>query len=56
MNDSSEGFSYSQRVMIAIVPRLVSLLLRILHRTLRYEVVVETGADGPVLRFLVEKR
>src|ERR1700749_3341073 len=30
--------------MIAIVPRLVALLLRTLHRTLRYEVVVETGA------------
>ena len=44
MNDSTESFSYSQRVMIAIVPRLVALLLRALHRTLRYEVVVEPGA------------
>jgi lysophospholipid acyltransferase (LPLAT)-like uncharacterized protein len=44
VNDSSESFNYTQRVMIAIVPRLVSLLLRALHRTLRYEVVVEPGA------------
>jgi lysophospholipid acyltransferase (LPLAT)-like uncharacterized protein len=44
VNDSTESFSYSQRVMIAIVPRLVALLLRALHRTLRYEVVVEAGA------------
>jgi lysophospholipid acyltransferase (LPLAT)-like uncharacterized protein len=44
VNDTTENFSYSQRVMIAVVPRLVSLLLRALHRTLRYEVVVEPGA------------
>jgi lysophospholipid acyltransferase (LPLAT)-like uncharacterized protein len=44
VNDSTDSFSYSQRVMIAIVPRLVALLLRTLHRTLRYEVVVEPGA------------
>lgn len=44
MNESTESFSYSQRFMIAIVPRLVALLLRTLHRTLRYEVVVEQGA------------
>ncbi len=44
MNESTESFSYSQRVTIAIVPRVVALLLRTLHRTLRYEVVVEPGA------------
>jgi hypothetical protein len=44
VNDSTESFSYSQRVMIAVVPWLVALLLRTLHRTLRYEVVVEAGA------------
>ena len=31
--------------MIEIVPRVVALLLRLLHRTLRYEVVVEPGAQ-----------
>jgi len=40
-----DSFSFSQRLLIAIVPRLVALLLRILHRTLRYEVVVEPGAE-----------
>jgi lysophospholipid acyltransferase (LPLAT)-like uncharacterized protein len=43
VNDSA--FSYSQRVTLAIVPGLVALLLRVLHRTLRYEVVVEPGAE-----------
>jgi lysophospholipid acyltransferase (LPLAT)-like uncharacterized protein len=38
-------FSVSQRLAIAVVPRLVALLLRLLHRTLRYEVVVEPGAQ-----------
>jgi lysophospholipid acyltransferase (LPLAT)-like uncharacterized protein len=45
VNDRVQQFSYSQRVTIAIVPRLVALLLRLLHRTLRYEVVVEPGAE-----------
>ena len=44
MNDSTASFSYRQRVLIATIPRLVALLLRALHRTLRYEVVVEPGA------------
>ena len=44
MSDSAQSFRYSQRVTLAIVPRLVALLLRVLHRTLRYEVVVEPGA------------
>ena len=43
MKDSS--FSCSQRLAIAIVPPLVALLLRALHRTLRYQVVVEPGAE-----------
>jgi hypothetical protein len=38
-------FSFSQRLTIAIVPRLVAWLLQLLHRTLRYEVVVEPGAE-----------
>ena len=38
-------FSFSQRLTIAIVPRLVALLLQLLHRSLRYEGVVEPGAE-----------
>ena len=45
MKDSVRSFSYGQRIMIEIVPRVVALLLRLLHRTLRYEVVVEPGAQ-----------
>ncbi len=45
MKDSR--FSFSQRLTIAVVPRLLALLLRLLHRTLRYEVVVEPGAEPP---------
>lgn len=45
MKDSAQSFSFSQRITIAIVPRLVALLLRALDRTLRYEVVVEPGAQ-----------
>jgi lysophospholipid acyltransferase (LPLAT)-like uncharacterized protein len=45
VKDSAQRFSYRQRLTIAIVPRLVALLLRLLHRTLRYEVVVEPGAE-----------
>ena len=48
MSDSSRRFSYSQRLAIAIVPRVVALLLRLLHRTLRYEVVVEPGAEPAI--------
>jgi lysophospholipid acyltransferase (LPLAT)-like uncharacterized protein len=44
VKDSS--FSYSQRLAIAIVPPLVAFLLRALHRTLRYQVVVEPGAEA----------
>jgi len=45
VKDSVRGFSYRQRITIAIVPRVVALLLRLLDRTLRYEVVVEPGAQ-----------
>jgi lysophospholipid acyltransferase (LPLAT)-like uncharacterized protein len=41
----NQSFTYTQRVTLAIVPRVVALLLRILHRTLRYEIVVESGAE-----------
>jgi lysophospholipid acyltransferase (LPLAT)-like uncharacterized protein len=40
-----QSFTYTQRMALVIVPRAVALLLRILHRTLRYEVVVEAGAE-----------
>jgi lysophospholipid acyltransferase (LPLAT)-like uncharacterized protein len=45
VTDSAQRFTFSQRITLAIVPRLVALLLRALHRTLRYEVVVEPGAE-----------
>lgn len=45
MKDSARSFSYGQRIMIAVVPRVVALLLRLLDRTLRYEVVIEPGAQ-----------
>ena len=45
MSDSTTAFNFSQRLTIAIVPRLVAFLLRVLNRTLRYEVVVEPGAE-----------
>jgi len=45
VNQSARSFSYSQRLTIAIVPWLAALLLRALHRTLRYEVIVEPGAE-----------
>lgn len=43
VNQSS--FSLSQRLAIAMVPRVAAFLLGLLHRTLRYEVVVEAGAE-----------
>lgn len=45
MKDSSRGFSYGQRITIAVVPRVAAFLLRILNRTLRYETVCEPGAE-----------
>ena len=41
----NQSFTCTQRLTLAIVPRVVALLLRVLHRTLRYEVVVEPGAE-----------
>jgi lysophospholipid acyltransferase (LPLAT)-like uncharacterized protein len=37
-------FTFQQRVVLAIVPRLASLIIRILGSTLRYEDVCDTGA------------
>jgi lysophospholipid acyltransferase (LPLAT)-like uncharacterized protein len=38
------GFSVGQKIMLAVVPPLVALLLRIIGSTLRFEEVVEQGA------------
>ena len=45
MKNASPGFSFGQRLALAVVPRVVALWLRVLNRTLRYEVVVEPGAE-----------
>jgi len=45
VKDSANRLTLGQRVTIAIVPRLVAFLLRGLNRTLRYEVIVEPGAE-----------
>jgi lysophospholipid acyltransferase (LPLAT)-like uncharacterized protein len=45
VKDSAQGFSFGQRITIAIVPRVVAFLLRLLNRSLRYETVVESGAQ-----------
>ena len=45
VKDSEKRLSLAQRLAIAIVPRAAALLLRALHRTLRYEAVVEPGAE-----------
>jgi lysophospholipid acyltransferase (LPLAT)-like uncharacterized protein len=42
---TDRGFSYRQRITIAIVSWVVAFLFRLLDRTLRYEVVVEPGAQ-----------
>jgi lysophospholipid acyltransferase (LPLAT)-like uncharacterized protein len=41
---SEERFSFSQRVALAIVPRLTALLLAAIGATLRFEVIAEEGA------------
>lgn len=46
VNDSAQRFSFLQRLAIATVPRLAAFLLRALHSTLRYEVVMEEGATA----------
>ena len=38
------AFTFQQRVTLAIVPRLASVIIRCLGVTLRYEDVVDTGA------------
>ena len=43
-------FTFQQRVVLAIVPRLASLIIRCIGMTLRYEDVCEAGAvPGPIL-------
>jgi lysophospholipid acyltransferase (LPLAT)-like uncharacterized protein len=37
-------FSFSQRIALAVVPRVVALLLRLVGMTLRFEVIAEPGA------------
>jgi lysophospholipid acyltransferase (LPLAT)-like uncharacterized protein len=41
---SGQRFSLSQRVALAIVPRLTTLLLAVIGATLRFEVIAEEGA------------
>ena len=48
MTDTAQTYRPGQRILLAIVPRLVALLLRLLHRTLRYETVLEPGAQAAV--------
>jgi lysophospholipid acyltransferase (LPLAT)-like uncharacterized protein len=45
VKDSAQAYSYSQRLTLTIVPRLAALLLRALNATLRYQVIVEPGAQ-----------
>jgi len=43
-----QRYTFSQRMALAIVPRVVAPLLGILNRTLRYENVVEPGAEPAI--------
>jgi lysophospholipid acyltransferase (LPLAT)-like uncharacterized protein len=45
VTDSDQKFSFGQRLIVGTVPGLVAFLLRVLNRTLRYETVVEPGAE-----------
>lgn len=45
MKDLDQRLSFAQRLAIAFLPPLAAFLLSILHRTLRYEVLVESGAE-----------
>jgi lysophospholipid acyltransferase (LPLAT)-like uncharacterized protein len=45
VTDSDQKFTLGQRLILVIVPWLVAFLLRVLNRTLRYETVVEPGAE-----------
>lgn len=47
-SDSSSRFTFAQRLALAVVPRLVWVLLRLVSRTWRYEVIAEEGVK-PVL-------
>jgi lysophospholipid acyltransferase (LPLAT)-like uncharacterized protein len=40
-------FSLSQRILLAVIPRLVSLLLRLIGATLRFESLAEPGVVPP---------
>ncbi|HUB19223.1 MAG TPA: lysophospholipid acyltransferase family protein [Acidobacteriaceae bacterium] len=40
---STGGFSFGQRVALGVVPRLTALLLAVVGRTLRFEVIAEEG-------------
>jgi lysophospholipid acyltransferase (LPLAT)-like uncharacterized protein len=48
VKDSDRHFSFRQRLAIAVLPPLGAIVLRMLDRTLRYEVVVEPGATPAV--------
>jgi lysophospholipid acyltransferase (LPLAT)-like uncharacterized protein len=52
VEESRQGFSWSQRVAIAVLPRVAAFLLLALHRTLRYEVITEPGAEPGRTPFL----
>jgi hypothetical protein len=41
----SERFKFSQRVMLAVIPPVVWLLLRIIGRTWRFEAIAEEGVE-----------
>jgi len=43
-NAASEQFSFHQRILLAILPRLVWVLLSIVGRTWRFETIAEEGA------------
>jgi lysophospholipid acyltransferase (LPLAT)-like uncharacterized protein len=45
----SKRFPFGQRVMLAVVPRLVALLLRGIGATLKFEYVVEPGVVPPTV-------
>ncbi len=46
MTGSTQRYTFSQRLALAIVPRLAAPLLWVLNQTLRYETVVEPGAEA----------
>ena len=39
-------YTFSQRISIAIIPRLVSLLIRMVSLTLHFEIIREPGAQS----------